>query len=412
MSRYVVIYVIVLGWIVTAQARELEVGSQRAVTSLKEALKIAQDGDILCVDPGTYTPDTVLIIDKSIKLYAQGEVHIKAAEGQGIFEIRADSVSIVGFHLSDVGRSYIKDLSAIWVDYSKHFEISHNKILNCFFGVFCTKSSNGIIRHNVVKSNAEEEHSSANAIHLWYCKKIRIENNLAQQHRDGIYLEFVDSSVIRYNVSTQNLRYGLHFMFSHNNEYAYNVFKTNGSGVAVMFSRHITMHKNHFLNNWGDAAYGLLIKEIYDATLSDNLFYKNTTGVFAEGSSRVAMKDNVFDSNGWAIKMRGNSAKNEISYNSFVGNSFDIATEAKKEENLYHHNYWDDYSGYDLDRDGVGDVPHRPVNLFSYLVSRVDESILLLRSSFVQVLNMAEKVTPALTPVSLVDEQPLMRSPH
>ena len=107
--------------------------------------------------------------------------------------------------------------------------------------------------------------------------------------------------------------------------------------------------------------------------------------------------------------MRGSSMDNEISFNNFVSNSFDIATDAKKDHNRYFNNYWDSYEGYDLNRDGLGDVPHRPVNLFSYLVSRIDESIILLKSSFIEVLNFAEKVAPAVTPTNLVDEEPLMK---
>ena len=176
-----------------------------------------------------------------------------------------------------------------------------------------------------------------------------------------------------------------------------------------MFSDHIKMTGNHFLENWGRASYGLLLKEIYDSQIKGNTFEKNTTGIFSEGSSRIAFEANHFKANGWAIRMRGSSMDNEISFNNFVSNSFDIATDAKKDHNRYFNNYWDSYEGYDLNRDGLGDVPHRPVNLFSYLVSRIDESIILLKSSFIEVLNFAEKVAPAVTPTNLVDEEPLMK---
>ena len=39
-------------------------------------------------------------------------------------------------------------------------------------------------------------------------------------------------------------------------------------------------------------------------------------------------------------------------------------------------NYWSEYTGYDLDRDGIGDVPYRPVKLFSYIANRTPETII------------------------------------
>jgi nitrous oxidase accessory protein len=72
-------------------------------------------------------------------------------------------------------------------------------------------------------------------------------------------------------------------------------------------------------------------------------------------------------------------------------------------------NYWDKYSGYDLNGDGFGDVPYRPVRLFSLIVERNPMALMLLRSMFVQILDLTERVMPTITPETLVDEKPLMR---
>ncbi len=409
MIRYLVIIIIVVGGSVTANARELVVGLSSAVTSLSSALKMAKPYDTLCVNAGTYHPDSTLIITKPLYIFGNGNAQIEAAQNQGIFEIRSDSVTIAGFTLQNVPKNYLKDLAAIWVDYSQHFYIGNNTINNCFFGIFITKSKNGIVENNTVKGQAIHEHSSANAIHLWYCQKMVVKNNWVRHHRDGIYLEFVDSSNIENNISEQNLRYGLHFMFSNYDAYQQNTFSNNGAGVAVMFSKFIQMHRNNFNANWGDAAYGLLLKEIYDGEITGNTFQKNTVGIFAEGANRIHLRQNDFIANGWALKIRGSAMNNEFCYNNFIGNSFDLATDARTDYNSYHHNYWEEYSGYDLNKDGLGDVPHRPVKLFAYLVSKLDESILLMRSSFIELLNFAEKVAPSVTPTSLMDKTPLMK---
>ena len=227
--------------------------------------------------------------------------------------------------------------------------------------------------------------------------------------RDGIYFEFVSKSNIHANFSEKNFRYGLHFMFSNEDRYANNVFQNNGAGVAVMFSKFIEMEDNEFLDNWGSASYGLLLKEIYDGTIRGNYFHENTIGVNVEGSTRIEYSHNTFHGNGWAIKIAGACYENHFAENNFVSNAFDVSYSGKLNDNTFHGNYWDSYSGYDLDKNGVGDVPHRPVKLFSYVVNRTPESIVLLRSLFVDLVNYSEKVSPVFTPDELIDNTPLMK---
>jgi len=78
-------------------------------------------------------------------------------------------------------------------------------------------------------------------------------------------------------------------------------------------------------------------------------------------------------------------------------------------DNEFNGNYWSNYTGYDLNRDGIGDVPYRPVKLFSYIVNRTPETIILLRSLFMDIIDFSEKVSPAFTPDNLLDAQPLMK---
>ena len=126
---------------------------------------------------------------------------------------------------------------------------------------------------------------------------MRIIGNNVTGHRDGIYFEFVTNSVIWRNTSFHNLRYGLHF--SNDNSYITNIFENNGAGVAVMFSHGVKMFGNYFLNNWGDAAYGILLKEINDSYIEGNRFEKNTIAVYAEGANRIQLKKNIFKSKGF-----------------------------------------------------------------------------------------------------------------
>ena len=206
------------------------------------------------------------------------------------------------------------------------------------------------------------------------------------------------------------LRYGLHFMFSNDDVYSNNTFENNGAGVAVMFSKRIKMFNNIFKKNWGTAAFGLLLKEINDAEITNNVFEENTVGINIEGSNRVVYSGNNFIRNGYAIKVLGACYENVFEKNNFLYNSFDVSYHSKINNNVFQYNYWSSYTGYDLDKDGIGDVPHRPVELFNYIVTHTPEATVLLRSLFLDLINLSEKVTPIFTPENVFDNSPKMKS--
>jgi nitrous oxidase accessory protein len=175
-----------------------------------------------------------------------------------------------------------------------------------------------------------------------------------------------------------------------------------------MFSKMIEMHHNKFILNWGTASYGLLLKEIYDADIRNNLFEQNTIAINVEGSTRINYQDNLILRNGWAVKITGGCYENIFVNNNFSHNAFDLAFNGHLNGSAFDGNYWSDYTGYDMNRDGVGDVPYRPVKLFSYIVNQTPETIVLLRSLFVDIINFSEKVSPVFTPDNLIDNEPIM----
>lgn len=409
MNHLRIIFSITLSAIsITGISQNLEVCSHCAFTTIKEALAAAVDGDCILVKPGRYQENPI-IIDKAVTLTGTEGAVLVGEAGKEMVIIAANGVTLEGLRLENLPVSYLKDLAAIRVQRRSNFTIRNNLLVNTFFGIYLEYAEKGTVADNIIIGEAREEASSGNGIHAWYCKGVRIANNIVKGHRDGIYFEFVDRSTVSNNISENNLRYGLHFMFSNDDVYSENVFRDNGAGVAVMFSKNIDMHHNRFDHNWGRASYGLLLKEIYDAEITDNEFIQNTIGINIEGATRINYTDNVFRSNGWALKMSGGCLDNHLSNNDFIANTLDVVVNSRVNNNTFDGNYWSDYSGYDLDRDGRGDVPHRPVKLFSFIVNRTPEAIILLRSLFVDLVNFAEKVSPAFTPAGVLDHSPLMK---
>lgn len=389
-------------------ANTIEVCADCTVNKISQAVEKAESGDIILIKKGHYF-ETNIIIDKPLTLRGEDWPIIDGGGDEEIFVVVANNVTITGLQIQNVGTSYIKDRAGIRLRKVKNFTIANNRLYNTFFGIYLEHVKSGKITGNEVFGKAVEESSSGNAIHLWYCKNIEVKGNKVKNHRDGIYLEFVDSSTIQNNISEGNLRYGLHFMFSNFDNYYNNTFRDNGAGVAVMFSKNIDMWENNFFHNWGKSSFGLLLKEIYDAEIRNNNFEYNTVGIFVEGSSRVNYHHNNFKQNGWAIKISGGCLDNNIETNNFLSNTFDISISSSTNNNTFDGNYWSAYSGYDLDRDGTGDVPYRPVKLFNYVVNETPEAMVLLRSLFIDIINFSEKVSPIFTPEKVVDQRPKMK---
>jgi len=387
----------------------IKVGIQQQYRSISAAIAAAKNGDTVLVDKGTYREKN-LVIDKEIVLKGIDHPLLDGEKKYEIISIKADNVTVEGFLLEHSGVSSITDFAAIKIYNRRNVSIINNVIKDAFFGIYSQYGINCLIQNNRLTANAKEEQESANGIHCWKSDSMRIIANTISGHRDGIYFEFVTHSVIWRNNSFRNLRYGLHFMFSNDDAYISNVFENNGAGVAVMFSHGVKMFNNYFKENWGDAAYGILLKEINDSYIEHNHFEKNTIAIYAEGANRIQMQKNVFKSNGWALKIQASCMDIVLVQNNFIGNTFDVGTNGSLVLNNFNNNYWDKYDGYDLDHDKHGDVPYRPVSMYSMIIERNPPAMILFHSLITSLMDKSEKVIPSLTPENLKDEHPLMKS--
>lgn len=394
----------------SASGETITVGRSGKLKRIKQAIANATPGDTLYIEKGTYKEGNI-IIEKSLTIIGEGFPVLDGDHRYEIFTVHANNVTITGLTFINTGVSSINDLAAIKVLDSKGLRIINNRFENTFFGIYLSNTSQSWIEDNELQSHAVAEHQTGNGIHLWKCNHITINDNKIKGHRDAIYFEFVTNTLITNNYSEQNLRYGLHFMFSHNNEYRENTFINNGAGVAVMYTTGVKMINNTFERNWGSASYGLLLKDIRDSFVSGNRFIENSIGIFMEGSSRIEFLENSFTQNGYAIKLQASCDDNVFSKNNFSANTFDMATNGSLVLNKLNGNYWDRYEGYDLNRDQIGDIPYHPVSMYSMIIERIPTAVLLWRSFLVLLMDKAEKAIPAITPENLKDNSPAM-SPY
>ncbi|WP_234109228.1 MULTISPECIES: nitrous oxide reductase family maturation protein NosD [Chryseobacterium] len=387
----------------------LKVGKNETYKTIKSAVASSKSGDSILVESGIYKEGNISIT-KPLTLIGFGRPVLDGEFKYEILSFRSNHIVLKGFKIINSGEDEVENIGAIRL-YDSHFSTIENNIFeNNYFGIYIQRGYRCLIQNNrITTSRSKSQEGVGDGIHAWVSKELWIKNNYISGHKDGIYLEKVVQSYIYRNDSVKNLRYGLHFMFSNDNVYVSNIFDNNNAGVAVMYSNNVGMMGNKFINNWGDGSYGLLLKDISFSKIKHNVFQSNTVAIFLDGATKIDFYQNDFQNNGWGMKINANCMENRVRRNNFINNTFDVSTNGTMVMNDFRNNYWDKYEGYDLNRDGIGDIAFHPLSLYSYLVEKNPSVMLLFKTFIVDLLDKTEKVIPSLTPETFVDEQPLMR---
>lgn len=376
--------------------------------AIQYAINEAHQGDTIAVGPGIYREHEIQI-NKTLYLKGIHYPTIDAGNKGTVIIIHANGVVLEGFHIINSGTGEIRELAGVFIINSDHVTVQNNRLDNNTFSIYCQYSKNCIIKDNKITSHIKDEVLGGNGIHCWHSDSLLIIGNAIKGHRDGIYFEFVTHSLISGNLSQNNIRYGLHFMFSEGDKYIDNIFKDNHAGVAVMYTHDVRMIHNIFKDNWGGAAYGLLLKEISNSEISGNLFTRNTIAVQIESCTRLNLFKNRFIDNGYAIKISSSTIGSSVSHNNFMNNTFDVATSGSFIDNTFNGNYWDKYQGYDLNHDGIGDQPYHPVSMYGMIIESNPAALMLFRSLISDLLDETEKLLPGVIPKNLEDNKPYMK---
>ncbi len=381
--------------------------------NIQDAINKSKPNSKIYIHDGIYNLEQEILIEKPIQLIAKDsnfQVILDAHQKQNVIYIKnTENVEISGLTLKNAGYSDIKEYAGIYAENSKNCKFLNNKIQDSTYGIYLARTHNSLIQKNQILANFKKEVQSGNGIHIWNGHFNILEENFIEGHRDGIYFEYSQDLKVIKNISQKNLRYGIHFMFCHNSHITENKFIYNPTGTALMYSRSLILLENEFSHSFGNSFMGMLLKEIDQSVIKNNLFYRNTTAIYFENSNRNQIETNQFIKNSIALEVMGNSYYNQFTNNKFKENLFDVFTNSKANENVYTKNFWDKYKGYDLNKDGLGDVPYKPVSLFGFWVSKNPSLAVLIKSPIVEFLELLERVFPSLSPENLQDESPLMR---
>ena len=392
------------------QARTLVVGPRGQFAGVQQAIGEAAAGDTIQVRGGTYAGN--LILDKPVVLEGVGWP-VLHGEGRGsVVTVMAPGCSIRGFHIEHSGGMLVYEDSGILLK-SDGNRIEHNYLRDVLFGIYFFRSSHNTIAGNLLYGRKELGFGERGAgIHIWNSGDNTLLENSITDMRDGMYLQNADRSVIRGN-HVFGVRYGLHYMYSNDNIFEDNVFDNNVAGAAIMYSRNIRFRRNAFAHNRGFSSFGVLFQDSQNCVSEQNFFVDNVVGIFMEALRDSRFERNLIASNDTAVQAFASAERNDFIRNNFVANLSPISIVGKTSNIRWDGNgtgnYWSDYSGYDLDGDGIGDVPHRIQNLLEHLEGNRPRLRIYFFSPASQALAAAEQSFPVIEGSREFDRYPLMR---
>lgn len=377
---------------------------------VRQAVRAAAAGDTIQVRGGAYTGN--LILDKTVALEGIGAPVLRGDGSGSVVTILAPACTLSGFRIEHSGGMLVDEDSGVLLK-SDGNRIQHNDLRDILFGIYLFHSSHNTIADNLIYGRRElESGERGGGIHIWYSAGNILDRNTIRYMRDGMYLQNADRTIVRGN-HVSDLRYGLHYMYSNDNVFEDNIFENNVAGAAIMYSHNIQFRRNAFLHNRGFSSFGILFQDSQDCVSEQNLIVDNVVGIFMESLRDSRFERNLIAANDTSIEAFASAEHNEFTRNNFIGNLSPIQVIGRSSNMQWDSrgtgNYWSEYKGYDLNGDGIGDVPFRVQNLFEHLEGDRPRLGIYFFSPASQALAAAEQAFPLIAGAREFDHYPLMK---
>ncbi|MEX1138249.1 MAG: nitrous oxide reductase family maturation protein NosD [Bacteroidota bacterium] len=379
------------------------------VSPIQVLIDRALPGDTIIVTEGTYVGG--IDISKPLAVIGINRPVLQGSGNGSCITISASGCTVRGFTIERSGNNLMREDAGILVR-SNGNRIEGNELRNILFGIYLLEAdSNFIVRNTIIGRGHLDYGQRGSGIHIWNSHENNFEGNVIRDARDGFYIQYANRTRIDNNTVT-NTRYGLHYMYADSNTFSYNRFSHNVAGAAIMYSRAIRFRHNVFSHNRGFASYGILFQDCHDVVADSNVIADNAVGMFFEASTVNVFRHNIIAQNDVALQIFQNSAGNLFAGNNFIDNLSPLTIVGKRTDTRWSAdksgNYWSSYAGYDLDGNGIGDIPMKIQNAFNYLEGRTPNLRLYLYSPASQALAVAASAFPIIDVNREVDEFPLV----
>ncbi|MDP6901461.1 MAG: nitrous oxide reductase family maturation protein NosD [Acidimicrobiales bacterium] len=409
---------VTVGADISANASPVQLENQS--NDLQRLIDQAEPGAVIDLEAGVYTGG--VSIDKPLTLRGTNWPVVDGHGVGSVIKIQAPNVTIEGLIIRNSGSRLDQEDAGISSNASPRIKIRANRFENVLFGMFLRRSNEAHILDNQIEGMDLFIARRGDGIRLWQSSDAIVEGNHLTGGRDAVFW-FTDQITVRRN-HVEDGRYGLHFMYSDEANVHENLLENNSVGAFLMYSTDLVVTSNTFKSNRGPSGYGLGIKDVDGLTAQQNWFVGNRSGLYVDNSpSKVGeshtITHNVFAFNNVGALLGSTVARNTFTQNAFIDNGEHVSSDGTG--NLQANNwskddignYWSDYSGFDADNNGIGDITYRVDNLFGDLRTKYPNLDFFSGTLAATAIDMAGQAFPHLRPDPiLTDSAPLIAPPN
>ena len=380
---------------------------------LQVALDAAQPGDHITLAPGVWQGNYTINTPITLSGSKNGDTILDGGGKGKVLHLKAPDSTIEHLTVRHSGNSQFDMDSGIFADRkAARAHIHHNRAENNLFGLYIWGPENALVEHNtVIGQNEGRVNDRGNAIQIWKSPHTIIRDNTLSGGRDGIYVTNSKYNLFENN-TMRNMRFGVHYMYTEDSEVAHNHTENLESAYVIMFSNRITVRDN---SGQDSREHGLMLNAVNDAKIHGNHIERANKCVFLYNANRNAFHDNHFENCTLGIHSTAGSTDNQNYRNSFIDNQTQVMYVGTRYHEWSHDgqgNYWSDNSAFDLNGDGIADLPYRPNNILDQVLWRAPNAKILINSPAAQLLKYAQQQFPAIHPGGVVDSHPLMSPPQ
>lgn len=385
---------------------------------LQDAINSAKAGDIIELSSGSYYGN--IIIDKPLIIDGVDQSAVIVGDGKGsIINIKSPNVTIKNLTITNSGLDHSNEDSAVIAENVHSIKVLNNRIEGVLYGVSLLKTNRSEISHNQISSVGDSIGFRGDAIKLWYSHENKVIENKISHARDMVF--WYSSLNHIENNEGSDCRYSLHFMYSNNNVIRGNKFNHNSVGLFFMFSRDSIVSENVVQNADGAYGVGIGMKDSSNFTVMDNKIIYNARGLYLDWSPFIPGSVNKFDRNeisynSVGIQFHATQEKSQFRGNVFKGNMQIVLNDTPKSklnENEWSGNYYDEYDGFDTNKDGIGDIEYQNYAYADQLWQHKPKVRFFYGSAAMSLLNFIARLAPFSEPELLLsDKTPLTKEPR
>jgi len=377
---------------------------------LQDAIDKAPDGSILKLPAGVYKGS--ITINKPLTILGVEDGVIIDGEGKGtVINAKGSFITLKNLKIVNSGSLHHNLDAGIKIVEGKQNEISDCVIEDCLFGIDVQMVSNSLIINNKISSKDLDLGLRGDGLRLWYSNDNIVRKNSLIKSRDMV-VWYSHGNLIEQNYG-EHCRYSLHFMYAGKNYVKNNTYKFNSVGIFFMYSKDTIATGNVVKSSLGATGMGMGLKDVSNFTIKDNTMIYCAQGLYIDRSPFEP------DTNNWiignkilynseAIHFHSKSEDNIIKKNIITGNIEDIVNDSrgsKTHKNEIVGNYWDNYQGFDKNRDNIGDTPHQVYQYADQLWVYNPSVKFFYGSPVISLLNFLAKLAPFSKPLFLMEDK-------